>query len=117
MPRSVRVKMIERALELIRDGGIFVVTLDLEPQTYKLWNRDRGMVVEEEKLHGTLNDFLQECQEKSFQVVTLEVKRQIPGSFTDVVCCAFKRMQEGKGKPGEGKADVASTDTAATHDL
>lgn len=113
MPRELRLRMLSRASELIRVGGLFVLTLDLEPGSTRMWNRDRGKRVEDPSVHGTLDSFLAECGRRQFQLESLEIRRRIPHAIVDMAFCVFRRTSSSDGPPesvpleAQGEAEAA----------
>jgi 2-polyprenyl-3-methyl-5-hydroxy-6-metoxy-1,4-benzoquinol methylase len=91
MPASVRKATLSRAANILVPRGRIVLTLDLQPNSYRLWNLDRGKVVEPPDLHGTLDEFLTELEQAGFSVDTLQVLRFIPLAGADIaLLCATK---------------------------
>jgi SAM-dependent methyltransferase len=84
MPADIRRDVVATASKCLKPGGGLILTLDLEPKTLRLWNRDRGKKVEPTKTHGTLDDFLAEMSSVDLIVEYLEVRRDLPRSRTDI---------------------------------
>ena len=84
MPATVRRAIIRRASEWLKVGGLLLLTLDMEPESDVLWNRDRGKDVEDRNIHGNLDDVrselasarlrVDEC-ERTLNVVTIRAVR------------------------------------------
>jgi 2-polyprenyl-3-methyl-5-hydroxy-6-metoxy-1,4-benzoquinol methylase len=84
MPSSVRKATLSKAANILVPHGRLVLTLDLQPNSYRLWNLDRGKLVEPPDLHGTLDEFLTELEQTGFSVDTLHVRRFIPLAGADI---------------------------------
>lgn len=85
VPASTRRDMIGAAGRYLKSGGKLILTLDLEPGGFQLWNRNLGKVVEAPKAHGTLDHVLGELREIGLDIDQFEMHRNLPKSNTDVV--------------------------------
>jgi hypothetical protein len=90
-PRALRIDLLETAAKLVRSGGWAVVTLDLVPRTRRLWNRDRGRKAEEDDVHGTLDDFVEEAASAGWKLEVSDLAKGTPGAATDVAMLVFQR--------------------------
>ena len=83
MPADVRRDAVATASRLLEKKGNLIATLDLKPGSNELWNMDRGKTVDAED-HGTLDDFVNELRRARMLIRSLEVRRGLPGSWTDI---------------------------------
>lgn len=86
MPAEIRRGVVHKIGRILKPGGRLVLTLDLVPNTRKLWNFNRGKPVENIELHGTLDDFIEELSESKIDIKELRVMTALPGSSTDIAC-------------------------------
>jgi len=85
MPATVRRAVIRRVSEWLKLGGLLLLTLDMAPGSDALWNRDRGKDVEDQNIHGNLDDVkaelsnaglrVDECERKTYNVVMIRAVR------------------------------------------
>jgi hypothetical protein len=92
MPAATRRDVIGAAGKYLKSGGRLVLTLDLEPGSLRLWNRNLGKVVEAPKAHGTLDSVLRELRGVGFDTDQFEVHRNLPKSNTDVVFLSASKV-------------------------
>jgi 2-polyprenyl-3-methyl-5-hydroxy-6-metoxy-1,4-benzoquinol methylase len=85
MPAKVRRSILKKASMLLKIGGLLLLTIDLVPNTKKLWNLNEGKVVEDEKAHGTVTSFKKELKKYGFVVKSLEIQRGIDNARTDIL--------------------------------
>ncbi len=95
MPAAIRRDVALTAARALRPGGLMVLTLDLMPRAYQLWNRDRGKVVESAQEHGTLNDFIHELWQAGIALNSLSIERALPGSGVDIACLTARKLAIG----------------------
>lgn len=75
---------IERFAAQLGNGGLLLLTIDIVPETNRLWCFAEGKVVEPEELHGTMETLLQELRASGFMIETAFLKRNIPHSRVDI---------------------------------
>ena len=75
---------IQRFAAQLRHGGLLLLTVDIVPETERLWCFAEGRIVEPEELHGTTGTLLAELRAAGFTIETAFVKRNIPRSRVDV---------------------------------
>lgn len=93
MPAGMRRRVIKKTADLLKPGGRLLLTLDLVPGSLKLWNRDRGKLVEDADIHGSLPSFLEELEDVGLQLQSVKIERDLPGAFTDICCMsAWKKV-------------------------
>ena len=84
LPANVRRRWITKFAAQLQSGGLLLLTVDVVPETDRLWNFSAGIVVEPEGLHGTFDVLLNELREANFTIEERFIKRNIPGSRVDV---------------------------------
>jgi 2-polyprenyl-3-methyl-5-hydroxy-6-metoxy-1,4-benzoquinol methylase len=84
LPAKVRRAIIANAFRLLKKDGLLLLTLDMVPNSNKLWNLSEGKKVESSWLHGTLKSILRELKRKGFKVLSYKTQRNIYKSRTDV---------------------------------
>jgi 2-polyprenyl-3-methyl-5-hydroxy-6-metoxy-1,4-benzoquinol methylase len=75
---------IERFAAQLGNGGLLLLTIDIVPETNRLWCFAEGKLVEPEELHGTMETLLQELRASGFMIETAFLKRNIPHSRVDI---------------------------------
>lgn len=75
---------IERFAGQLKSNGLLLLTVDLVPDSDRLWNFREGQRVEAEEKHGTLQTIVGELRAAGFRVGHCGVKRNIPRSRVDV---------------------------------
>ncbi len=70
LPAESRRSLIRELASRVGDGGLVILTVDLLRGTDRLWNRSRGLVVEEPAAHGSFADLVSECHDAG--LVTME---------------------------------------------
>ena len=85
MPQNIRRKIIKKTSGLLKKGGLFLLTIDLVPDTDKIWNLNEGKIVEDEEIHGTVASLEAELKKSGFEIKESETQRSINDSRTDVL--------------------------------
>lgn len=67
---EVRRTGIRRIWDALATGGVFILTVDLEPDGLHLWNRILGQQVESVERHGTVDDLLCEASDVGFTLLS-----------------------------------------------
>ena len=93
MPKRLRIEMLQSAAGVVRAGGRAFITLDLRPGTRRLWNWDRGSKVEDDAIHGSIEDFFSEADAAGWRLLHHSVVQNIPGAKTDVALLEFERTE------------------------
>lgn len=78
MPARVRRALFARTADWIQPNGRLILTVDLEPGSNRLWNLDRGEVVESADAHGSLDDLEREVSAVGIDLYRVEVVRWAP---------------------------------------
>jgi hypothetical protein len=91
LPADVRRLWINSFATRLKSEGVLLLTVDLLPETERLWNFAGGRTVEPEQLHGTLSLMLEELRASGFTIEELFAKRNISGSRVDVAFIRAKR--------------------------
>ena len=94
MPASTRRGVFAVASSLLAPGGRMVLTLDLEPRTMRLWNVDRGKIVEDAALHGDMDNILEELRGQGLEIVGLAIHRALPGASTDIALLEVRKQAD-----------------------
>lgn len=73
-----RRKLLSSLKERIMPGGSLMLTVDLVPETNKLWNMAQGQLVEPQEIHGELDDLIRELLQCGFYLVESKILRNYP---------------------------------------
>jgi SAM-dependent methyltransferase len=95
MPRVVREDALQRCSELLRPGGVLLLTADLIPSTDFVWNLSEGREVEPPAQHGTVADVSRQLTLLGFQINEARIHRMVPKSRTDLLfinCILHRRF-------------------------
>jgi len=91
----------------VRPSGVVVLTVDLVKGTDRLWNRSRGITVEDEQIHGDLDDLQSECAAAGLEVEDLETVRGWGEVEVDIGYLACRkqarRRRRGWERPSAGE--------------
>jgi 2-polyprenyl-3-methyl-5-hydroxy-6-metoxy-1,4-benzoquinol methylase len=98
VPASIRLAMLNRAVDLLAPTGLLLLSMDLVPGSNHLWNLREGIQVEEPGDHGTVTTVLDELESLGFDVDSVETRTTIPGSRTDLALVrAYRRKADDGG--------------------
>jgi 2-polyprenyl-3-methyl-5-hydroxy-6-metoxy-1,4-benzoquinol methylase len=92
MPAEVRRGFLAKVASLSSSGGQLLVTVDLEPSSNRLSNRDRGKIVEDPDLHGSLADIENEIRQ-FYSIEKTEIIRRLSDKAGDAAFIRAKRLQ------------------------
>ena len=84
MPRVVWERTLDLAKTWLKPGGLLLLTLDLIPGTYTLWNKSEGKTVDPHGGHGLLKDIVDRLKGMGFVFEEFFARQNIPYSQTDV---------------------------------
>lgn len=84
LPAATRRRWLARCANQLRAGGCLLLTVDLVPETERLWNLSEGVVVEQPGVHGCLADLVDELAGTGFAVESRDVERAIADSRVDL---------------------------------
>ena len=90
-PKSARVSIWNEAAKTLSDDGRLVFTIDIVPNTNRIWNHSLGRIVEAPEIHGKISDVHQELRDAGFVVEYQEILRGIPMSRVDLLFFTAKR--------------------------
>ncbi len=90
MPRPVWEGTLDRAAAWLKPGGTLLLTLDLVPGTFDLWNRSEGAIVDRQD-HGTIDDIARRIARGGLSFDEAFIVRSIPDSRTDVAFIVAKK--------------------------
>ena len=101
MPRTVWERTLDLLPAWLNPGGYVLLTLDLIPGSYALWNKSEGKTVDAEGNHGKLEDIKNRLKDLGFYFEELSAKQNIPHAKTDVafVLCRLGAKPEGPFRP------------------
>jgi hypothetical protein len=91
-PKRARVAIWDEASKTLSKDGRLVFSIDIEPNSNNIWNRERGVRVEEPEVHGKISDIHNELREAGFVIETQEILRGIPMSLVDILFFAARRV-------------------------
>jgi hypothetical protein len=92
MPAENRRKSFHTASQSMRVGGKFIITVDLSPKSFSLWNRNEGKEVEDSNLHGTIDDIRLELETCAIKIDHLDIHRNLPFCGTDIACISGTKI-------------------------
>jgi 2-polyprenyl-3-methyl-5-hydroxy-6-metoxy-1,4-benzoquinol methylase len=92
MPAEERLNFIEKAASLSSSGGQLLVTVDLEPSSNRLCNQDRGKIVEDPDLHGSLTDIESDIR-NFYSIEKTEIIRRFSDKAGDAAFIRAKRLK------------------------
>ena len=78
LPRSARIRCLEKAHRQLVPGGTLLLTVDTEPFSKRLWNYSEGVLVEDAGIHGTVDDLVREVADAGFELEVLELQDRVP---------------------------------------
>lgn len=84
IPKKNRLKLLKRAAKLLKKNGELLFTIDLIPNTNKLWNLSEDKEVDIIEEHGTIESFKKELNKNGFKIIEDEIQREIDDSRTDI---------------------------------
>ena len=91
LPAKIRRAILANCCRLLKDEGVLLLTVDLVPNTNKLWNLSEGKKVEMAWLHGTFKSLLNEIEQHGFEIIASHTQRKIYESRTDVAYIIAKK--------------------------
>ncbi len=69
LPADARRSLLTDIASRVRKDGLVVLTIDLVRGTDTLWNRSRGLEVEDPSIHGVFGDVVRECADVGLELV------------------------------------------------
>lgn len=84
MTSSTRNQLWSKIKKWIKNEGLLLLTVDLIPDTEKLWNYCEGLTVEPLEQHGNLDDLKSEIISNGFALKKCEFQRRISDTRVDV---------------------------------
>ncbi len=88
MTSILRKIIFKNTYRWLKNNGLFLLTLDLIPNTNNLWNHKEGKIVDYFKEHGTLDDLKSEICSIGFKQTSVELMRNLP-TETDIALLSF----------------------------
>jgi 2-polyprenyl-3-methyl-5-hydroxy-6-metoxy-1,4-benzoquinol methylase len=95
IPADLRKTWIKHAYQILKNHGVLLLSIDTDPFSQKLWNRSQGLLVEDEKLHGTIQDLVNELEDTGFLVEEKVYHEQLPSSKTGLLMMMLRKTSEG----------------------
>jgi len=95
IPADLRKTWIKHAYQILKNHGVLLLSIDTVPFSQKLWNRSQGLLVEDEKLHGTIQDLVNELEDTGFLVEEKVYHEQLPSSKTGLLMMMLRKTSEG----------------------
>jgi SAM-dependent methyltransferase len=90
-PKRMRLDVWREAYKALRPGGRTVHTIDIVPNSQRVWNLSMGQRVESAEAHGTVGDIREELTEAGFRIVEFDRKKDIPMSPVDLLCIVAEK--------------------------
>jgi SAM-dependent methyltransferase len=91
LPAAQRRELLSEIAQRVRGGGVVILTIDLMRDRNDLWNRNLGEEVEEPDRHGTLEDVVEEAQERGLVLFRQQIVREWGDSHVDIALLAMRR--------------------------
>lgn len=92
VPAKGRRDMLADIADRVRTGGLVALTIDIERGTDALWNRSRGLQVEDPSLHGTYEDIITEAAHVGLELFETEIVRDWGDSEVDIGYYALRKL-------------------------
>ena len=92
VPAKDRRAMLADIADRVRTGGLVALTIDIERGTDALWNRSRGLQVEDPSLHGSYRDIITEAAHVGLELFETEIVRDWGESDVDIGYYAFRKL-------------------------
>ncbi len=78
LPQAIRNRCIRKAYDQLVPGGTILLTVDIEPFSRRLWNYSEGIKVEDQAVHGTVDDLVLELTGAGFELELFEMQDWVP---------------------------------------
>lgn len=91
LPASVRRSLLSEMRNRLRTSGLLVLTVDLVRGSDDLWNRSRGVEVEDPSVHGTFQSMVAETTGSGFDVLEAGAVRGLGDVPVDIGVVVAKR--------------------------
>lgn len=91
LPAHDRRALVGEIAGRVKLGGLVVLTIDLVRDTDVLWNRSRGVEVEDPARHGTIGDVVVEAAERGLEVVRVDRVRHWGRAEVDIGLVVLRR--------------------------
>jgi hypothetical protein len=95
LPRSARIRWVEKFAALLRHKGPLLLTVDLVPNTDELWPYAEGRLVESHDEHGALDAMLSEIVRAGFRIEEVQRVRNLPATRIDIALMRAVRDKVG----------------------
>ncbi len=97
LPASDRRDLLAELANRVRIDGWVILTVDLVRGCDSLWNRSRGLVVEDPAVHGDFDDLVAECRAVGLDLVHQEKVRQWGEGEVDIGLLVLHRAGSHSG--------------------
>ena len=84
MPKSLRAAVLRHFSNIIARDGLLLLTVDITPNTRRLWNYSQEILVDPPGNHGTLEELLGELEDIGFIHKDVSLITSLSGSRTDI---------------------------------
>jgi 2-polyprenyl-3-methyl-5-hydroxy-6-metoxy-1,4-benzoquinol methylase len=90
-PKRLRLDVWREAYAALRPGGRTIHTIDVVPNSQRIWNLSMGQRVEPAEVHGTVEDIRKELTEAGFRILEFDRKKDVPMSPVDLLCVVAEK--------------------------
>ena len=104
VPAKGRRAMLADIADRVRTGGLVALTIDIDRGTDALWNRSRGLQVEDPSLHGSYQDIITEAAHVGLELFETEIVRNWGDSEVDIGYYALRKLD----RPSTGRRRMAN---------
>lgn len=94
LSRKDRKNIIKKSACILKKGGELLLTVDIIPNTNKIWNMSEDRQVESSNLHGEIINLKKEIRRSGFEIISEKIQRNIPYSRTDVLYLKCRLKQK-----------------------
>ncbi len=91
MTANDRRDLWSRIEKWLKSDGILLLTVDLVPNTHRIWNACQGKVVETEEEHGDLDNLIEELTKRGLKLIVSKFLRDLPDCRVDVAMLHFAK--------------------------
>jgi 2-polyprenyl-3-methyl-5-hydroxy-6-metoxy-1,4-benzoquinol methylase len=84
MPAEIRRNIFKIMAATLKNNGQLLLTVDLIKNSQQLWNMAEGKIIEDETIHGTLDDFIHELEIIGFNEIEHNIVRMRSAERVDI---------------------------------
>ncbi len=107
VPLITRSKWLSGFTNQLKPGGLLLLTVDLVRGTDSLWNLCEGKQVEEPAQHGKFSTLCDELIAAGYEIVSTDVRREVPKSRVDIGFIRANRGHSSAEKPMGNEENVS----------